>query len=153
MRCVIQRVNKAAVSVNEKVISRIDRGLLILVGISHDDNLDDLDYIAKKVAGLKLFPALCGQEWKESASSLELEILSVSQFTLYAKTSKGTKPDFHRASNGSHSQPLYAEFLSKLRLLNGQDRVKDGAFGEMMTVELENDGPVTIILDSKDKAL
>jgi D-tyrosyl-tRNA(Tyr) deacylase len=152
MRCVIQRVNKARVSVKDCLISEIEKGLLVLIGITQDDNYDDSDYILKKILGMKLFPSSSGKEWQETVVSLNLEILSVSQFTLFARTSKGTKPDFHRASNGSHSKPLYENFLTKLKQMH-PNKVQDGAFGQMMSVYLENDGPVTIIIDSKDKDL
>jgi D-aminoacyl-tRNA deacylase len=154
MRCVIQRVNRASVSVNGDLVSQIEKGVLILIGITQADNSEDVDYVAKKVISLKLFPEKSsGKDWKESVKSLNLEILSVSQFTLFGKTCKGSKPDFHKASKGLHSKPLYEEFISKLKMLYLDDKIKDGVFGEMMNVSLENDGPVTVIIDSKDKEL
>ena len=153
MRVVLQRVLTASVSVNGKIISQIQNGYLLLVGVTGDDSGEDVEYLAKKVLNLKLFPK-DDVEWKQSIKDIKGGILSVSQFTLFAKTAKGTKPDFHRAAKSSISRPIYESFLALLRSEYGDStKVRDGAFGEMMAVSLVNDGPVSIILDSKDKQL
>lgn len=151
MRVIIQRVHQANVKVDNEIISEIGKGLLLLVGITQDDSETDVDYLAKKVLGLKLFPGEDNKEWKESVITIQGEILSVSQFTLYSKTSKGTKPDFHRALHSSQSKPIYDLFMERLKSGYDAEKVKNGAFGAFMDVGLNNDGPVTIILDSKDK--
>jgi D-tyrosyl-tRNA(Tyr) deacylase len=154
MRVIVQRVVSASVSVEERHVSSIGKGFLLLVGIMTEDGPEDIAYLAKKLLSIKLFPAKEGNgEWKQSIQDISGEILSVSQFTLFAKTAKGTKPDFHRAANGLISKPLYEEFLELLGKSYQPDKIKDGAFGEMMKVQLVNDGPVTIILDSKEKTL
>ncbi|KAJ3005451.1 UNVERIFIED_CONTAM: D-tyrosyl-tRNA(Tyr) deacylase [Siphonaria sp. JEL0065] len=135
MRAVIQRVKKASVT----------------VGITQDDTESDADYIAKKITSLKLWPNAEGLQWKLNVKDAGYEILSVSQFTLYAVTSKGAKPDFHYAMKSTDSFPFYVSFLERLKALHDAEKVKDGEFGAMMDVGIVNDGPVTIILDSKDK--
>jgi D-aminoacyl-tRNA deacylase len=152
MRVILQRVLSASVAVNGKIISQIQKGYLLLVGVMKEDGPEDVEYLASKILNLKLFPK-DGAEWKQGIQDLEGEILSVSQFTLFSKTSKGTKPDFHRAAGSSVSKPIYDSFLARLRSDYQAEKVSDGAFGEMMEVSLCNDGPVTIILDSKDKLL
>lgn len=155
MRVILQRVLTASVTVNGRIISQIQNGYLLLVGVTGEDTVEDIDYLAKKVLNLKLFPK-DDAEWKQSIKDIKGEILSVSQFTLFAKTAKGTKPDFHRAAKSSISRPIYESFLALLRAEYGDvvgAKVQDGAFGEMMAVNLVNDGPVTIILDSKEKQI
>ncbi|KAJ3271472.1 D-tyrosyl-tRNA(Tyr) deacylase [Terramyces sp. JEL0728] len=145
MRVVVQKVKKASVTVNNQIISAIGPGLVLLVGLTHTDGEQEITKMVSKIINLRLFQ----QEdihWKSSVKTNDYEILSVSQFTLYAKTSKGTKPDFHLAMKAESSKPLYELFLKKLKSLH--PKVKDGEFGAMMDVELVNDGPVTIILDS-----
>lgn len=160
MRVVIQKVKRASVSVDNVVVSSIKKGLMILVGISTVDTSDDVAKLVKKISTLRLFEDLgnpppdqakwYGKPWSQSlAGDNELEVLSVSQFTLYGTINKGTKPDFHRAAKGHHAVELYNEFLAKLRTsLGSDDRVKDGQFGAMMEVDLVNDGPVTIVWDT-----
>ena len=162
MRVVIQKVKRASVSVDDVLVSLIGRGLLLLVGISTEDTNDDVARLVKKVAGLRLFEDLSnpppdqakwyGKPWAKSlAQDSELSVLSISQFTLYGTIKKGTKPDFHKAAKGSTALPLYQDFLKRLREeLGDENRVKDGKFGEMMDVELVNDGPVTIVWDTRD---
>lgn len=162
MRVVIQKVQRASVTVDNNVISSIGRGLMILVGISTSDTTDDVTKLVKKVASLRLFEDMSnppqeqtkwhGKPWSISlAQDKELSVLSVSQFTLYGTIKKGTKPDFHRAAKGSDAITLYSEFLSQLRKELGDDnRVKDGEFGAMMDVDIVNEGPVTIVWDTRD---
>lgn len=164
MRIVIQKVKRASVSVDNTIVSSISKGLLLLVGISVTDTSDDVSKLVKKVANLRLFEDFSnppdtgkwhGKPWSQSlAHDLELSVLSISQFTLYGTIKKGTKPDFHRAAKGPDAIKLYQEFLLKLRAeLGSEDRVKDGKFGEMMEVDLVNDGPVTIVWDTNDATL
>ncbi|KAI9329313.1 D-Tyr tRNAtyr deacylase-like domain-containing protein [Obelidium mucronatum] len=150
MRAVIQRVKTASVTVNGNKISEIQHGLCVLVGIAHDDTESDADFIVKKITTLKLWDA-DGKPWKLNVKDAGYEVLSVSQFTLYAQTGKGAKPDFHLAMNGALSLPFYQSFLDKLRSLLEADKVKDGEFGAMMDVGIVNDGPVTILLDSRER--
>lgn len=165
MRVVIQKVKRASVTVEDVLISKIGRGLMILVGISTEDTSDDVARLVKKVASLRVFEDFSnpppdqtkwyGKPWALNlAQDRELSVLSVSQFTLYGTIKKGTKPDFHKAAKGQTAQPLYEEFLSKLRQELGDDeRVKDGKFGAMMDVELVNDGPVTIVWDTRENSI
>ncbi|KAJ3256724.1 D-tyrosyl-tRNA(Tyr) deacylase [Boothiomyces macroporosus] len=147
MRVIIQKVKRASVTVNNQIISSIGPGLLILVGLTHSDSELEIDKMVSKIVSLRLFQEE-EKHWKKSVKANDFEILSVSQFTLYAKTSKGSKPDFHLAMKADFSKPLYELFLRKLEALH--PKVKDGEFGAMMDVELVNDGPVTIILDSEN---
>lgn len=123
---------------------------MLLVGISTEDNTEDAEKLSKKIASLKVFDDDTGYGWKKSIKDVEGEILSVSQFTLMARTKKGTKPDFHMAQKGPTAKELYEKFLDLLKQDLGEDRVKDGAFGAMMSCALTNEGPVTIILDTKE---
>ncbi|KAF3987646.1 hypothetical protein FT663_04361 [Candidozyma haemuli var. vulneris] len=162
MRVVIQKVTRASVTVENSVVSAINKGLMVLVGISTKDTSDDVDRMVKKLANLRLFEDMAaapegmgcwaGKPWAKSlAHDKELSVLSVSQFTLYGTVKKGTKPDFHRAAKGQVAVDLYTEFLEKLRKeLGDEERVKDGQFGAMMDVELVNEGPVTIVWDTSD---
>lgn len=165
MRVVIQKVKRASVSVDDELVSLIGRGLMILVGISTEDTSDDVGRLVKKVAGLRLFEDFSnpppdqtkwyGKPWaKNLAQDSEYSVLSISQFTLYGTIKKGTKPDFHKAAKGTSALPLYEEFLKKLREeLGDENRVKDGKFGAMMDVELVNEGPVTIVWDTRENSL
>ena len=124
---------------------------MLLVGISVNDTKEDADKLCKKVVNLRLFEdEVDGKFWKKSVKEINGEILSVSQFTLMAKTRKGTKPDFHLAQKGEIAKELYDYFLGLMRSEVGENNVKDGQFGAMMDVSLNNDGPVTILLDSQE---
>ncbi|KAK6200418.1 D-Tyr tRNAtyr deacylase-like domain-containing protein [Scheffersomyces amazonensis] len=170
MRVVIQKVKKASVTVEGNVISKIDKGLMLLVGISTKDTEDDVTKMSNKILSLRVFEDLShpphtatkwyGKPWAKSIVDIEGEILSVSQFTLYGTVKKGTKPDFHKAAKGHIAKELYDLFLSQLKTgLDGNkedsvdSKVKDGEFGAMMDVELINDGPVTIVWDTNDPTL
>ena len=121
---------------------------MLLVGISIDDSMAEIDKLSKKVLSLRIFEDESRNLWKKNIKEANGEILSVSQFTLMAKTKKGTKPDFHLAQKGHIAKELYEEFLKLLRSDLGEEKVKDGEFGAMMRCSLTNEGPVTIILDS-----
>ncbi|KAG0665328.1 D-tyrosyl-tRNA(Tyr) deacylase [Maudiozyma exigua] len=151
MRIVLQKVSQASVTVDSQIISTIKHGYMLLVGISVDDTIEDIKKLSNKVLTLRLYENEDTQTiWKHNIKDAKGEILSVSQFTLYAKTKKGTKPDFHLAQKGEIAQNLYNEFLKQLRDEMGEDKVKDGQFGAMMSCGLTNEGPITIILDSQN---
>lgn len=165
MRVVIQKVKRASVAVDDVIVSSINRGLMVLVGISTSDTGDDVEKLVKKISSLRLFEDFTnpppdqskwdGKPWSKSlADDKELSVLSVSQFTLYGTIKKGTKPDFHKAAKGPDAIQLYQAFLTSLRkLLGGDERVQDGRFGEKMEVDLINDGPVTIVWDTSNSTL
>lgn len=146
MKVVIQRSGKASVTVDGKVTGAIDSGYVLLVGITHSDTEEDVRYVANKVANLRLFEDDGG---KMNLSILEAggAILSVSQFTLYADTTRGRRPGFSEAARPEQAQPIYERFNEELRGLGLQ--VETGIFGAMMDVSLTNDGPVTVIVESK----
>ncbi|XP_055602079.1 D-aminoacyl-tRNA deacylase-like [Uranotaenia lowii] len=147
MKAIIQRVTTAKVTVGEELVSSIGKGLCVLVGISSDDNANDVDWLAKKLLNIRLFEDPAGKRWSQSVLDQQLEILCVSQFTLYNKM-KGNKPDFSRAMQGPDAQSLYQTLLQKLGSQYRPDMIKDGRFGAMMQVHIQNDGPVTIELES-----
>jgi D-tyrosyl-tRNA(Tyr) deacylase len=149
MRTVIQRVSKASVTIDSKLKSAINRGLLVFVGIEDADTQDDIDYLVKKIVNLRIFDDTGGIM---NCSVLETggEILCISQFTLHASTRKGNRPSYIRASKHNFAMPMYNVFTEKLSKALGKP-VKTGEFGTDMKVELLNDGPVTIIIDSKYK--
>lgn len=147
MRAVIQRVTSAAVHVDGRLVSSIGRGLCVLVGIHRDDCEGDIDYITRKILNLKLFDDEGGKRWRRSVRDLGCEVLCVSQFTLYA-TLKGNKPDFHLSMDGERSRDVYEQFLRRIRMEHREELVKDGEFGALMQVDICNDGPVTIELES-----
>lgn len=136
--------------VQEELIGSIQQGLCLLVGIHRDDTRDTVKSMVNRVLKLRLFGEEKG-DWKKSVRDLEhLSILAVSQFTLYARTDKGSKPDFHEAMRGDLALPMFNEFVEMLRDdLGSAERVQTGAFGQFMAVNIVNDGPVTIIIDSK----
>ncbi|KIM62048.1 hypothetical protein SCLCIDRAFT_120300 [Scleroderma citrinum Foug A] len=149
MRAVVQRVSSASVTVDGKVISSISNGLMVLVGIGTDDTLADVDTLSNKILSLRVFSDANGVMWKNSVKDISGEVLCVSQFTLMANTTKGNKPDFHRAMSSESSRHLYSTFLEKMRQLYVADRIQDGQFGAMMNVSLTNEGPVTLTLDTR----
>lgn len=148
MRVVVQRTKKAEVRVDGEVVGRIDNGFLLLVGITHEDTVEDAAYLAEKVAHLRLFEDESG---KMNRSLLETggAVLSVSQFTLYGDVRKGRRPNFMRAAKPEQAEALYEQFNQLLREKGVP--VETGRFGAMMEVELINDGPVTLLLDSAER--
>jgi D-tyrosyl-tRNA(Tyr) deacylase len=146
MKIVVQRSKQAQVIVNEKVVGSIQHGLVLLVGITHDDTLQDAQYLAEKVAGLRIFS---DDEGKMNHSVLDCggAILSISQFTLYGDCRKGKRPNFMAAAKPDHAEPLYEQFNNLLR--EKGLAVETGIFGADMDVSLVNDGPVTLVLDTK----
>jgi len=149
MKVVLQRVSSANVSVAGSLHSAISRGLVAFVGISKDDSRDDVERIANKIINIKTFESDEGAMWKRSVKDIQGDVLCISQFTLYGNTSKGNKPDFHNAMNSAPAKDMYAALLQHLRSMYAPDKIKDGIFGEMMSVSLSNEGPVTLNLDSK----
>lgn len=146
MRVVVQRCKRAEVTVNGTSVGRIEHGLMLLVGITHEDTEQDAKYVADKVSGLRIFEDETG---KMNHSVLETggQILSVSQFTLYGDCRKGKRPNFMSAARPEIAEPLYDKFNELLRTQGLH--VETGTFGEMMDVSLTNWGPVTLIIDSK----
>lgn len=148
MRVVLQRVSHASVTVEEKVIGQIQRGFLLLVGVTHDDAIEDMEYLVRKIVQMRIFE---DEEGKLNRSIQDIggEILSVSQFTLYADTKKGNRPSFSKAAPGDVALEMFEQFNGLLR--DTGIPVETGQFGADMKVELLNDGPVTILLDSKTR--
>jgi D-tyrosyl-tRNA(Tyr) deacylase len=149
MRIVIQKVLQASVTVEEKQISSIGRGLLVLLGIENSDTDDDIDWLVKKMLQLRIFDDKNGV-MNLSVQDAGGDVLIVSQFTLYASTRKGNRPSYVRASKSGFAIPLYEKFVQKTETMLGK-KPGTGVFGAMMKVELINDGPVTIIIDTKEK--
>uniref|UniRef100_A0A0N5ANW7 D-aminoacyl-tRNA deacylase n=1 Tax=Syphacia muris TaxID=451379 RepID=A0A0N5ANW7_9BILA len=148
MRAVIQRVTKAAVYVENELISSIGPGICALIGIGSNDTPEDIDYIVRKLINLRLFPNdSSGKRWDRSVKDNGYEILCVSQFTLFGAP-KGNKLDFHKSMGTPDAPIFYETFINTLRSSYIPDKIKDGKFGAYMKVEIENDGPVTILLDS-----
>ena len=146
MRVVLQRAKSGSVTVEGQVVGAIEKGYVLLVGVTHDDTVEDLQYCAKKVAELRLWEDAEGK-MNHAIEEVGGAILSVSQFTLYADTKKGRRPSFTNAARPDIAKPLWEQFNELLR-----ERgliVETGVFGAMMDVALVNDGPVTIIIDSK----
>ena len=146
MRVVIQRVLQASVSISERVHSSIGKGLLVLVGIENADGDDDIDWLTNKIVQLRIFN---DESDIPNLSLLQTggDILLVSQFTLHASTKNGNRPGYSRASKPDHAIPLYEKFISALEESLGK-KIKTGIFGADMQVELINDGPITILIDS-----
>ncbi|MBQ8607080.1 MAG: D-tyrosyl-tRNA(Tyr) deacylase [Bacteroidaceae bacterium] len=149
MRTVIQRVSHASVSINGMIKSAIQKGLLVLVGIEETDTEDDIRWLCKKIVGLRIFD---DEQGVMNRSILDIggEILVISQFTLFASTKKGNRPSYIRAAKPDISVPLYEQFCTELSNILGKN-IGTGEFGADMKIELLNDGPVTICMDTKNK--
>ena len=148
MRIVIQRVREASVKINDEIVGEIQQGLLVLLGIEHVDSELDADYLIQKLIHLRIFGDDEGK-MNLSVSDISGDLLIVSQFTLFADTKKGNRPSFIRSARPEQARPLYDYFLSQLKK-SFSGKIENGVFGANMLVELINDGPVTIIIDSKD---
>ena len=143
MKAVIQRSNKSSVSINEKIVSEIDNGLVVLVGFTENDTIEDIKYLAKKIINLRIFDDenhIMNKSIKDTGGS----ILSISQFTLYADTSKGNRPSYIKALKSEEANRLYELFNEELKSYNIP--IKTGVFGAEMVVNITNDGPVTIVI-------
>lgn len=149
MKVVIQRVSSASVTINDNKVADIKKGLLILLGIVNEDTQEDIDYLVRKTANLRIFNDEKGV-MNKSLKDVNGDVIVVSQFTLQASTKKGNRPSYIKAAKPDFAIPLYEKFVSSLeKELN--KKVQTGDFGADMKVELLNDGPVTIIIDSKNK--
>ena len=149
MRAIIQRVSQASVEIEGHTVSKINRGLLILLGIESSDDETDLQWLVKKLGDLRIFSDQDGK-MNLSIKDISGSALVVSQFTLHAKTKKGTRPSFIHAAHPSHAEPLYNQFIKTFSEVN-QLETLGGRFGADMNVVLINDGPVTIFIDTKNK--
>ena len=149
MRAVIQRVSEATVIIENEIISKIEIGLVILLGIEIDDNTEDVKWLANKTSQLRIFSDIEGK-MNNSILDVNGSVIVVSQFTLQAKTKKGNRPSYIKASRPEQAIPLYELFKEELSQLIGK-KVQSGVFGANMQVSLINDGPVTIIIDTKNK--
>ena len=147
MRAVLQRVKKANVTVSGEVVASIEAGLLVLLGVEPADTAEDIEWLAQKLTRLRLFADSSGG-WNLSVVEAGLDVVVVSQFTLFASTRKGTKPSWHRAAKPEFAERMCAEFVTELNGLLPRP-AQTGTFGAMMDVALVNDGPVTLIVDSK----
>ena len=149
MRTVLQRVKKASVTVEGKMVSKIDHGFLVLLGIEDEDNHEDIDWLCRKITRLRIFSDE-NNAMNLSVKDVDGDILVVSQFTLHASTKKGNRPSFIKAAKPEVAVPLYEKFIQQLEKEFGKV-VQTGVFGAMMDVALINDGPVTITVDTKNK--
>ena len=149
MRVVIQKVTQASVSIENQIVASINQGLLVLVGIEDTDTNDDIVWLSAKIVNLRVFDDDNGV-MNLSVKEVEGEVLIVSQFTLYASTKKGNRPSYIKAARPEVAIPIYEAFIKQVESLLGK-RVPTGQFGAMMQVSLCNDGPVTILIDTKNK--
>jgi len=149
MKLVIQRVSQASVRINGEVYAQINKGLLLFIGIEENDDINDADYLASKCVSMRIFE---DEEKKMNLSLLDIsgELLIISQFTLHAATKKGNRPSFIKAAKPVIAEPLYTYFIKKTQSIVSKE-VKSGVFGAFMQIELKNDGPVTILMDSKNR--
>ncbi len=149
MKSVIQRVSQSSVTINDQIVAQIQKGLLVLIGIEDADNQEDINWLTSKIANLRIF----GDEnevMNLSLKDIDGEIIVVSQFTLHAATKKGNRPSYIKASKPEIAIPLYESFVQQMEIQLGK-KVQTGQFGADMKVILVNDGPVTIIIDTKNK--
>ena len=149
MRAVIQRVSQASVTIDNNTCCHIKNGLLILLAVEHADNHEDLEWLSKKIVQLRIFNDHQGH-MNQSVVDIKGQLLVVSQFTLYAKTKKGNRPSFIQAANAEKASKLYQQFINQITI-DSQLQVTTGQFGADMQVQLINNGPVTIIIDTKNK--
>ena len=149
MRALIQRVSSASVQIDNKVFSKIGNGLLVLLGIENEDSDSDIEWLSSKISQMRIFDDK-NDNMNLSVNDINGEVLIVSQFTLHASTKKGNRPSYIRASKPDHAVPMYEAFILQMKdkILNG---VSSGQFGACMQVDLVNDGPVTIWIDSKSR--
>lgn len=149
MKTVIQRVSSASVTIDSKVVADIQKGLLVLVGIEDADNQEDINWLTAKIANIRIFEDE-NQVMNLSVKDVDGDVIVVSQFTLHANTKKGNRPSYIKASKPDVAIPLYENFVQQLEKEMGK-KVQTGIFGADMKVSLLNDGPVTIVIDSKNK--
>lgn len=149
MRAVIQRVSKARVTVESSITAAIQKGLLILIGIEDDDDISDIEWLSRKIVNLRIFNDANGV-MNTSLRDVDGDAIVVSQFTLHASTKKGNRPSYLKASKPEIAIPIYEKFVAQIEKDLGK-KVQTGVFGADMKVELLNDGPVTIVIDTKNK--
>jgi len=149
MRAVIQRVSEASCTVDGQITGKIGQGLLIFLGIEESDTSEDLQWLAQKITNMRIFSDENGL-MNKALADINGEILLISQFTLFASTKKGNRPGFTRAAKPEKAVPMYKEMIAELEKLTGR-KLQTGIFGADMKISLLNDGPVTIIMDTKDK--
>ncbi len=149
MRIVIQRVSEASVTITKEKVAEIDNGLLILIGIEDSDTNEDINWLVGKISNLRIFPDE-NEVMNLSVKDVNGEIIVVSQFTLHASTKKGNRPSYIKAAKPDFAIPMYEKFVSQLEIELGK-KIQTGRFGADMKVALVNDGPVTIIIDTKNK--
>jgi D-aminoacyl-tRNA deacylase len=151
MRALIQRVKRSSVKIDGAVKSTIGSGLLILLGVKQTDTESDAKYLAERCVALRIFDDTEGK-MNRSVADVQGEVMIVSQFTLYGDTRKGNRPSYTEAAPPQTAEALYEQFVSHIRSALGHERVQTGIFRAMMDVELVNDGPVTVMIESKDKS-
>ncbi len=149
MRVLLQRVSEAAVKIEEEIVGEIQQGILILVGIEHEDSTEDADWLVQKIVNLRIFSDE-NEKMNLSTADIGGRFLVISQFTLHASTKKGNRPSFIKAARPEQAIPLYTYFVSELGAIS-ETKIETGNFGSDMKVSLINDGPVTIWMDSKNK--
>ena len=149
MKAVIQRVSQSSVTINNEIVAQIQQGLLVLVGIEDTDNQEDINWLTSKIANLRIF-ADENEVMNMSLKDIDGEMIIVSQFTLHALTKKGNRPSYIKASKPEIAIPLYESFVQQMEIELGK-KVQTGQFGTNMKVGLVNDGPITIIIDTKNK--
>lgn len=149
MKAVIQRVSHSSVSINNQIVAQIQSGLLVLIGVEDADNKDDVHWLTSKIVNLRIFPDE-NEVMNLSLKDIDGEMIIVSQFTLHALTKKGNRPSYIRASKPEIAIPLYESFIKEMEVELGK-KVQTGQFGADMKVSLVNDGPITIIIDTKNK--
>ena len=150
MKAVIQRVSQASVTIDNHIVAQIQSGLLVLVGIEDGDNQEDINWLTSKIANLRIFPD-ANNIMNLSLKDIEGEIIVVSQFTLHASTKKGNRPSYIKAAKPEIAIPLYEKFVSQMEVEINK-KVQTGKFGADMKIALLNDGPVTLVIDTKNKA-
>lgn len=149
MRAVLQRVTQASCTVDDQITGKIGAGFLVLLGIEEADTTEDLDWLAQKIVNMRVFSDENGM-MNKALADVDGNILLISQFTLFASTKKGNRPGFTRAARPDTAIPLYEKMIDRLFLLTGK-KIETGIFGADMKIDLLNDGPVTILIDTKDK--
>ena len=147
MRALIQRVKSASVEVEDKIVSEINSGLVVLLGITHDDSLNDTKYLINKIINLRIFGNDQNDNFELSLLETKKDILIISQFTLFANTRKGRRPSFIESAKSDNAKRIYDEFIDIIS--KEQINIKTGIFGAKMLVQINNDGPVTISMDSR----
>lgn len=150
MRVVLQRVLKSELVIDNKLYSEINRGFLLLIGVEHEDKKEDIDWLVNKILNLRIF-ADENKKMNLSIKDIDGELLLVSQFTLFASTKKGNRPSFIKSAKPDYAKKLYQEFVDTFRIKYSKEKIKTGVFAADMQITLTNDGPVTILLDSKNK--